>query len=437
MTTALATVPGAIATEEHGVLAKAAARGDAAAFADLYGRFSRPVYNMALRCLRNPQEAEDVCQEVWIRAHRELTKLRDPGAFPLWLYRIAARACVDAARKRSRVPSEEMLSDDPVESGQVDLESTIMQREMSRLVWEALGALPVRQHLALFLKEAEGRGYREIAEILGTSESAVETLLFRARRGLAKAYRRLETARRERCLRAHEVMAALVDGEATPVQRRALRAHADGCSSCHEEMEQVRRGSAAYAGLALLPAPALLGERVCSAVGAATSGAGVAGAAKFIALLGAKTKLLAVTLTVTGGLTAGLMASQGGQLDMGGEPAPQGPSPVPARASEAAGAVEPRASQGLEEYGQAELEVTLSDLAEGGVAIDDVGDVDAIVDDLAEIEPPLGETISAAEELTQPITGESRGLVEGASALVEDAQAGADGVRVDLRPARR
>ena len=77
---------------------------DEAAFADVYAQYSRSVYNLVLRSTRDAQLAEDICQEVWIKVCREMGGLREPKTFATWLYRIAARACVDAARKRSHSP---------------------------------------------------------------------------------------------------------------------------------------------------------------------------------------------------------------------------------------------------------------------------------------------------------------------------------------------
>src|ERR1700675_282816 len=77
----------------------AAAGGDKAAFAELYQEFAPKVYNLVLRSVRNAPAAEDVCQEVWVRAYQKLPELREPAAFSTWLYRIASRACIDRSRK--------------------------------------------------------------------------------------------------------------------------------------------------------------------------------------------------------------------------------------------------------------------------------------------------------------------------------------------------
>jgi RNA polymerase sigma-70 factor (ECF subfamily) len=292
-----------------------AAAGNQAAFKELYQEYARPVYNLVFRCMRNPQVAEDVCQEVWVKAYRELHRLQEPQAFPAWLYRIAARACVDAARKNSRAPVTTELTEAGAPATGDDPEQSALQTERVRLTWEALAAIPARQHLALFLREMERRSYKEISQMLETSESAVETLLFRARQGFARAFERLDAAMQDRCDHAHRSMAAIIDGEATPVQQTAVRAHVGSCRACSGELSRMQRAAAAYAALIPLPVPAMLGERIFESIGASTAGATSvsAGIAKFVALAGVNAKICAVTLVATTALTAAAIASPIGE----------------------------------------------------------------------------------------------------------------------------
>jgi RNA polymerase sigma-70 factor (ECF subfamily) len=293
----------------------AAAGGDKAAFAELYQEFAPKVYNLVLRSVRNAPAAEDVCQEVWVRAFQKLHELREPAAFSTWLYRIASRACVDRSRKPAAPAGEEELPEQLAAPPHDNPEDTTIRHERERLLWQALGALPTRQHLALFLREVEDRNYQEIAGILGTTESAIETLLFRARRGVAEAFERLQTPG-ERCGQAKKTMAVLIDGEATPVQRRAVEAHVDECRSCGFELGQQRQGSAAYGVLPLLPLPALLAERVLHGIGTATIGTGGGVIGKLLALA-TKVKLATAALTLTGGIAVATMAVPGDSLHVG------------------------------------------------------------------------------------------------------------------------
>ena len=292
-----------------------AAAGNQTAFKELYQEYARPVYNLVFRCIRNAQAAEDVCQEVWVKTYRELRRLEEPQAFPAWLYRIAARACVDASRRNSRAPVTTELVEASAPATSDDPEQSALQTERVRLTWEALAAIPARQHLALFLREMERRSYKEISQMLETSESAVETLLFRARHGFARAYERLDAAMRDRCEQAHRSMAAIIDGEATPVQQTAVRAHVGSCRACSGELSRMQRAAAAYAALIPLPVPAMLGQRIFESIGASSAAAGTAstGIAKFVAMAGVNAKICAVTLVATTALAAAAIASPIGE----------------------------------------------------------------------------------------------------------------------------
>ena len=101
---------------DTGALITAAADGDTTAFEQLYEQYGRNVYNLVLRSTRDPTAAEDLCQEIWVKAYRQLRGLRERGAFATWLYRIASRACVDHARRRPLATVSELpdlASDEP------------------------------------------------------------------------------------------------------------------------------------------------------------------------------------------------------------------------------------------------------------------------------------------------------------------------------------
>src|SRR5207237_10066323 len=127
--------------------------------------------------------------------------------------------------------------------------------EDGRLAWEALGSLTRRQRVALYLREVEGQSYHQIAAALETSDSAVETLLFRARHALAGRHAQLGASPADRCLQASTAMAALMDGEASLIEKQALAAHVSGCRSCNDDMKRLQAGRKLYAGLPLLEAP--------------------------------------------------------------------------------------------------------------------------------------------------------------------------------------
>src|ERR671937_14815 len=124
------------------------------AFERLYERYVKDVYRYALAVLRNPADAEDVTQTTFMNAYRAMQRGEEPIKPQHWLITIAHNACRTRAIRASRRPKE------------VPLDVTVHERA------------------ALVMRELEGRSYEEIAETLGVTVPAVETLLFRARRSL-------------------------------------------------------------------------------------------------------------------------------------------------------------------------------------------------------------------------------------------------------------
>jgi RNA polymerase sigma-70 factor, ECF subfamily len=374
-----------------------AARGDQAAFKKLYEQYATSVYNLVLRSLRNTQAAEDLCQEVWVKAYRELHRLDEPQAFPAWLYRIASRACVDAARRNLRFPATKELTDYGAPAADDDPERSAIQGERVRLTWEALAVLPARQHLALFLREMDRRSYKEIAQILDTSEAAVETLLFRARQGFAKTYERLDNVVKDRCRHAQHSMAAIIDGEATPVQKKAVHAHVDACTPCSSELTRMQRAAATYAALIPLPVPALLGERIFDSLGLAGATAPSAGATggvlKLLVLGAVKAKVVVVSLVATGAITAAAMATPLGEQVLPGPSAPAAVEDSPS-ASHPVGPLAGETAAGA----RAAIADTASPTSAPGLVPGTA--------DLTETVPDLNESISSATQTVDTILHE-------------------------------
>jgi RNA polymerase sigma-70 factor (ECF subfamily) len=156
---------------------------EAEAARDLYERYARQIYTYCLHQLRNKEEAEDATQSTFLNAFRGLQRGVDPEFESAWLYKIAQNVCLTRQRSSSRRRKVESPGDldsmqDFVPAHEVDSD------ELIRLP-EALEEMPEQQRRALLLREWQGLSYREIADELGLSQAAVETLLFRARRTLA------------------------------------------------------------------------------------------------------------------------------------------------------------------------------------------------------------------------------------------------------------
>jgi RNA polymerase sigma factor (sigma-70 family) len=149
------------------------------AFESLYRRYVKDVYHYALALLRNPADAEDVTQTTFLNAYRAYVKGVEVEKPQNWLIKIAHNVArtryARAGRRVKEVPLEEHVELIAVpEEDRPDVQGVL----------DALGLLPFNQRSALVMRELEGRTYAEIADTIGVSVSAVETLIFRARRSL-------------------------------------------------------------------------------------------------------------------------------------------------------------------------------------------------------------------------------------------------------------
>ena len=160
------------------------ARAEADAAADLYARHYQRIYGYCLYKLGNREEAEDAAQTAFLHALRGLRRGVVPVAEANWLLTIAKNVCFAGYRTNGRRRRLEVLSDpqDLAEVPALDEEAggTLVGLEA------ALARIPEQQRRAILLREWRGLPYREIADEMGLSLAAVETLIFRARRSLAE-----------------------------------------------------------------------------------------------------------------------------------------------------------------------------------------------------------------------------------------------------------
>jgi RNA polymerase sigma factor (sigma-70 family) len=148
----------------------------------LFLRYAQQLYVFCLYQLGDPLDAEDALQSTFLNAFRALERGVVPYAESAWLYTIARNVCLTRRRsviRRRRLESQAPL-DDSVASPDHDTEQLVD-------LTGALHGLPHRQRHALVLREWQGLDYAEIASELGLTQSAVETLLHRARRSLRAA----------------------------------------------------------------------------------------------------------------------------------------------------------------------------------------------------------------------------------------------------------
>ncbi|MDP9304162.1 MAG: sigma-70 family RNA polymerase sigma factor [Actinomycetota bacterium] len=218
------------------------------AFERLYKRHVGDVYRYALAVMRNPTDAEDVTQTTFLNAYRSyVEKGSRPEKPQNWLIAIAHNVCRQRFRQSARRPAEVSFEDDIADT--VADDDTPTGDDIRR----ALSHLAFNQRAALVMRELEGRSYAEIAEILELSTSAVETLIFRARRALREQLEGSLT-----CGEAEFSISRQLDGRLPRGERGQLRAHLRECTECAGFARRQRAQRGALKTLALVPVPGSL-----------------------------------------------------------------------------------------------------------------------------------------------------------------------------------
>ena len=226
--------------------------GDSAAFEQLYLDFAGSIYNICLRILRSQQDAEDVTQEVFIKAFKRLPGSADDLRLRPWLNRVAINACYDHLRARRPHADLDAAADVP-SSPRLD---SFEQAELGQVLEETLGSLSLDHRTVLLLKDVQGLTQKEIAGVLGVSNSATEARLFRAREAFRRTYAELTRPwLRGRCDVARQAAVESVGRGFSERQRRRVLRHAETCPECGEAVKGW--GVAAVGLAALLPQAAL------------------------------------------------------------------------------------------------------------------------------------------------------------------------------------
>ncbi len=179
-------------------LIKRVQEGSEAAFRQLVERHKDRVYNTALSLLGQPQDAEDVSQEVFVEFWKKAAAFRGEAALSTWLYRVTVNRCRDLIKFRKRKKrfarltalygSDDQLVRQPVDPVHPGI--LLEQLEEASLLMKAIDALPEQQKIALMLHKMEQLPQREIATIMNKSTSAVEGLLHRAKGNLRQSLRK-------------------------------------------------------------------------------------------------------------------------------------------------------------------------------------------------------------------------------------------------------
>jgi len=180
-------------------LIQRALNGDQQAYTALLKKYRNLVYNVMHKMVRNPQEAEDLTQEAFVKAFRALQNFNDEFAFSTWLMKIATNNCIDLLRKNKL---RTMSIDEPVhykdEKVRFQLpdrgptpEKQVLKGERAAIINRAIEGLPARYRTVIVLRHRQEKSYEEISEELNLPLGTVKARIFRAREMLNKKLKNL------------------------------------------------------------------------------------------------------------------------------------------------------------------------------------------------------------------------------------------------------
>lgn len=168
-------------------LVRRCVRGDKKAFGDLVDRYQKPIYNVALRIVKNPEDAEDVAQTVFMKAYTKLDGFDEQHRFFSWIYRIAINESLNfSTRRRTHEELEPGLTTDAASP-----EEQTIKLDAEERIGNAILELEPEDRAIVVLKHFQGFSYAEIAYILNIHEKTVKSRLYTARQRLKGILTRL------------------------------------------------------------------------------------------------------------------------------------------------------------------------------------------------------------------------------------------------------
>ncbi|MFN8025006.1 MAG: sigma-70 family RNA polymerase sigma factor [Acidimicrobiia bacterium] len=275
---------------------RAALGGDADAFARLYDAWSSRVFDLVVRIVPNRHVAQDVCQDVFFAAWRNLPNLQDHDAFGGWLLRIARNTALNQSARESRTRAVDDTSFFELMAGAGatvgvearvaradDPEAAVGDAEIAALVREVTAALDQRDAEVLDLQLRYDMTPNEIGEVIGVNRNAANQMCHRARKRFATAFgaRMLWRGARPGCdVLDAELQAAGVTTFGRDAVRLADR-HAEACTTCSEHRRTRLTPAALFSAVPVLAAPAGLraivaGHAAATPIGGAASTGGAA-----------------------------------------------------------------------------------------------------------------------------------------------------------------
>jgi len=186
----MSNLPQTALARDESVLVSEAKAGNYASFEELVNRYEKKIYRLGMNITGNPEDAEDVLQEAFLKAFEHLRDFREDSRFYTWIVRIAVNQALMKLRKR-RASREVSMDDSPDDNGDVVVrefadwqpnpEQLYARGELEEILQGAVKSLPPGFRTVFYLRDVEGLSTEETAELLKLSAGAVKARLFRAR----------------------------------------------------------------------------------------------------------------------------------------------------------------------------------------------------------------------------------------------------------------
>jgi RNA polymerase sigma factor (sigma-70 family) len=257
-------------------LVGAATGGDRGAFAAIYDRYADRLHDFCWGLLRDRHEAADATQDAFLVAAERLGQLRDPERLRPWLYAVARSQALRRIRARSREAPEEEMTDLPDPTA--GPEQAAERSDLRQLVWDAAARLSNRDRAPLDLHLRHGLEGSELAQAMGIEPGHAYVLLSRLRDQVERSLGAFLVARLGRAdCPGLSTMLSGWDGRFSPLVRKRVARHVDGCEVCGPARRRLASPLALLAAVPPLPAPAYLRAGVLSRVELTGGSSGIGG----------------------------------------------------------------------------------------------------------------------------------------------------------------
>lgn len=168
--------------------------GKQSAFSQLLDDYQQKVFGTCISFIPNKEDAEDVAQEVFLEVFKSIHKFKGDSKLSTWIYKIATNKCLEFIRKKNTkkrfafmqtIMGNEIPLDKTSYFTEVNHPGVLLEnKEKSAIIFKAINTLPESQRVIFTLAKVDDKSYQEIVEITGKSLSSVESLMFRAKKGL-------------------------------------------------------------------------------------------------------------------------------------------------------------------------------------------------------------------------------------------------------------